>query len=126
MAVGVLIPVHGFAAYLPEALDSVLAEGPAEVVVVDDGSPVPVTLAPAHAARVTVVRRETAGGPAAARESGLAVLDTSLDLVALCDADDAWCPGKLAAQEQALAAESSAGWSFGRALVVGPDDRATG
>lgn len=124
MAVGVLIPVHGFAPYLPEALDSVLAEQPAEIVVIDDGSPTPLALAPGHASRVTLVRRDDAGGPATARATGLQALDPSLELIALCDADDAWQPGKLAAQEQAL--QSDAGWSFGRALVVGPDGRATG
>jgi glycosyltransferase involved in cell wall biosynthesis len=124
MAVGVLIPVHGFAPYLPEALDSVLEQSPAQVVVVDDGSPSPLTLGPEYTDRVTLVRREVAGGPAAARAAGLAALDPSLDLIALCDADDAWTAGKLAAQERAM--EGDAGWCFGRALVVGPDGRPTG
>lgn len=128
MSVGVLVPVHGFAPYLAEALDSVLRQDPPpdRVVVVDDGSPHPLSLHPDHAGRVTLLRREQAGGPAAARASGLDLLEPNIDLIALCDADDAWEPGKLAAQVAALAQEPGAGWAFGRALVVGPDGRATG
>lgn len=128
MLAGVLIPVHGFAPYFAEALDSVLEQGPppAAVVVIDDGSPEPLALHPDHAPRVTLVRRENAGGPAAARAAGLDALGPEVELVALCDADDAWTPGKLAAQVAELEAERDAGWSFGRALVVGPDGRETG
>jgi glycosyltransferase involved in cell wall biosynthesis len=124
--VGVLVPIHGFARYLAEALDSVLEQGPDAVVVVDDGSPVPVRLHPDHAARVVLVRRKAAGGPAAARAAGLEALDASIDVIALCDADDAWEPGKLSAQLEALDAAPDAGWCFGRARIVGPDGRDTG
>ncbi len=127
--VGVIVPVHGFAPYLAEALDAVLAERPAAVVVVDDGSSLPVALHADHvAAGVRLVRREVAGGPAQARAAGLAALEGELETVALCDADDAWAPGLLAALTGALDAEPEpgAGWAFGRALVVGPDGRPTG
>jgi len=127
VSVGVLIPVHGFAPYLAETLDAVLAQGvEMQVVVIDDGSPLPIALVPEHAAAVTLLRREDAEGPAVARETGLAALDPSVDLVALCDADDAWEPGKLAVQLTALAHDPPAGWCFGRALVVGIDGRPTG
>jgi glycosyltransferase involved in cell wall biosynthesis len=127
-AVGVVIPVHGFAPFLAEALDSVLAQDPppAAVVVVDDGSPVAVTLHPDHAGRVQLVRRERAGGPAAARATALQALPAAVGLVALCDADDAWEPGKLAAQVAGLEADGEAGWCFGRAAVVGPGGLPTG
>jgi GT2 family glycosyltransferase len=128
VAVGVLVPIHGFPRYLAEALDSVLEQekAPDVVVVVDDGSAVPVRLHPEHAARVVLVRREASGGPAAARAAGLDALDASVDLVALCDADDAWEPGKLAAQLAAMNEAPDAGWCFGRARIVGPDGRDTG
>lgn len=124
MTVGTIVAVHGWAPYLAEALDSVLAESPDEVVVVDDGSPEPVALHPDHAPRCTLVRRDERDGPAAARATGLRALDS--ELVALCDADDAWQHGHLAAQLAALAAEPDAALGFGRARVVGPDDRPTG
>lgn len=126
--VGVIVPVHGFAPYLPEALDSVLAQRPAPsaVVVVDDASPEPVVLHPDHARRCTLVRRDTCGRPAGARESGLRALSPEVELVALCDADDAWTDGKLAAQLADLGRHPDATLCFGRALVVGTDGRPTG
>jgi hypothetical protein len=49
-----------------------------------------------------------------------------VELVALCDADDAWAAGKLAAQVDAFERFPEAGLCFGRALVVGADGRPTG
>lgn len=126
--VGVIVPVHGFAGYLAEALDGVLGQSPAPdvVVVVDDASPDPVVLHPDHAARCELVRRAACGGPAAARSTGLLAMGDLVDVVALCDADDAWVAGKLAAQLDALARFPAAGVCFGRAVVVGADGRPTG
>lgn len=127
--IGVIVPVHGFAPYLAETLDCVLSqEGAAtlEVVVVDDGSPLPLELHPDHAPHCRLVRREACGGPAAARASGLAALGSAVSLVALCDADDAWLPGKLALERAALEESPDAVACFGRALIVGADGRATG
>lgn len=126
MRIGVVVPVRGFAPYLAEALDCVLAERPDEVVVVDDGSFAPLVLHPDHAPRCTLVRRDEAGGPAAARATGLAALGADVDVVALSDGDDAWEPGKLAAQREALADHPDAALCFGRATIVGSDGRATG
>lgn len=118
-----IVPVHGKAPFLREALASVLAQDPPpdEVLVVDDASPTPLELAEA---RVRVVRRGERGGPAAARQTGLEAL--SSELVALCDADDAWEPGKLAAQLDALRRHPTAALCFGRALVVGENGTPTG
>jgi glycosyltransferase involved in cell wall biosynthesis len=126
--VGVIVPVRGFAPYLAEALDCVLGQdpAPAQVVVVDDGSDEPLELHPDHAGRCTLVRRDAGGGPAAARASGLEELAPGVELVALCDADDAWADGKLAAQVEALARFPEAGLCFGRAFIVGADGRPTG
>lgn len=118
MRVGVVIPVRGPAPYLDEALASVLRERPTQVVVVDDASAEP--LAPEG---VDVVRRETPGGPAAARNDGVAVLADDIEAVAFCDADDAWTPGSLAPR---LAGLDGASLVFGRALIVGADGRPTG
>jgi glycosyltransferase involved in cell wall biosynthesis len=117
---GVIIPVHGFPAFLEETLDAVLAEAPDEVVVVDDGS-----FEPIRSDRVRVVRREQRGGIAAARATGLDALG-DVDVVALCDGDDTWEPGALRALKDGLAAEPRAAAAFGRALVVGIDGRPTG
>lgn len=120
--------MHGFAPYLAETLDCVLGQEPpaAEVVVVDDASPEPLALHPDHAAYCTLVRRKERGGPAAARASGLEALSSQVQIVALCDADDAWTAGALALQSLALSRSPDAGLCFGRALIVGPDGRPTG
>ena len=125
MQVGVIVPVHGWAPYLAEALDSILAEEPDEVVVVDDGSPEPVQLHVDHAARCRVVRLPQQSGLPAARRAGFDALRPATDWVALCDADDAWRPGKLAAQRAALRASGADG-CFVPAEVVGPDGLLTG
>ena len=114
------MPVRAPAPWLGDALAAVLGEGPDEVVVVDDGSVPPVAVP----AGVRLVRLDRGGGPAVAREAGLAALGT--DLVALADADDVWEQGKLAAQLAALERWREAAVCFGRAVVVGPDGRPTG
>lgn len=124
MAVVAIVPVHGPSPYLEGALRALLAQDPPpdDVVVVDDGSPVPVEVPDG---RCRLVRRQERGGPAAARESGLAAAPEA-ELVAFADADDRWLPGKLAAQLEALAAHPDAALCFGRAVVVGPDGEPTG
>jgi glycosyltransferase involved in cell wall biosynthesis len=126
--VGVIVPVHGFAGYLAETLDSLLSQQPVpdRIVVVDDASPEPIVLHPDHASHCTLLRRAVSGGPAGARATGLEALDADATLVALCDADDAWTDGKLAVQLEALDRFPEAGLCFGRALVVGTDGRPTG
>ena len=121
-----IVPVRGRSPFLPQALDAILAQEPApsDVVVVDDASEEPVTLPRGAAGRCRLVRRAARGGPAGARQAGLEALST--ELVALCDADDAWEPGKLAAQLAALGAHPRAALCFGRATVVGPDGAPTG
>ena len=83
--VTVVIPAHdedparitGLVAQLTDA---------ARVVVVDDGSPTP--LSAIHGAEI--IRREHAGGPAAARNTGAASATT--DFVLFLDADTEWNP----------------------------------
>ncbi len=125
-AVGVIVPVRGRAPFLAEALESILTQGPppADVVVVDDASHEPVALPRATAGRCRIVRRDTRGGPAGARQTGLDALRTPL--VALCDSDDAWEPGKLRAQLATLERHPEAALCFGRAVVVGPGGDLTG
>jgi glycosyltransferase involved in cell wall biosynthesis len=105
LSVGVVVPVRGFSPFLAETLDAIAAEGPQEIVVVDDASPEPLALPPGHES-VRLLRRSVRGGPAAGRQDGEQVMGT--DLVAFCDGDDVWEPGSLALRVAALAAHPRA------------------
>lgn len=124
--VGVIVPAHGDVPFLAGTLDSLLAQDPPpdEIVVVDDGSRVPIFLAEHHAARCRLVRRDERGGPGPARATGLDELDSPL--VALADADDAWAAGKLAAQVERLSAQPETAVCFGPVTVVDRRGRETG
>lgn len=101
MKVSVLVPVHDQAAFLPRALESLLAqqEGAWEAVVVDDGSPDPDAVAAAVAAvadpRIRLHRHPTNRGLGAALNTALDA--TGAPVVTYLPADDVWFPGHLAA-----------------------------
>ena len=88
--IGVVIAVRDQAAYLGEALDSVVAQTlpSAEVIVVDDGS-VDGSGDVARARGVRTIRTEGIG-PGGARGAGAAALDT--ELLAFLDGDDRYLP----------------------------------
>lgn len=125
-SVGVVVAVYGWAPFLAETLDGILDQrpAPARVVVVDDGSPEPLRLVAEHARRCELVRIEHVG-LARARAAAAAQLG-DVEWIALCDADDTWEPGSLAARLAALAAHPEAAVGFGSAVVVGTDGRPTG
>ncbi|MFI0351468.1 glycosyltransferase family 2 protein [Actinomadura sp. 9N407] len=105
-SVGVVLPTHNRPELMRRALESVLAQeydGDLRVVVVFDRAEPDRTL---ESDRVQVITNTRSPGLAGARNSGILALDT--DLVASCDDDDAWLPGKLAAQVAALEKEPDA------------------
>jgi glycosyltransferase involved in cell wall biosynthesis len=105
-SVGVVQPTRDRPAELKAALDSVLAQdyqGRVEAVVVHDRSQPDQVLA---GDRVRVLGNARTPGLAGARNTGILALDT--DLVAFCDDDDDWLPGKLTAQVNALQARPGA------------------
>src|SRR5690606_22879299 len=88
------------------ALESVLAQdydGELCAVVVFDRAEPDMSLA---GDRVEVMANSREPGLAGARNTGILALDT--DLIAFCDDDDQWLPGKIAAQAKALEAEPDA------------------
>jgi glycosyltransferase involved in cell wall biosynthesis len=109
----VIIPVHDGAAYLAEAVRSVLAQTvPAdEVVVVDDGSADDsARIASAFGQPVRCVRQPHAGA-AAARNRGVEEIDG--EFVAFLDADDLWLSDKLARQLARLTSKPRVDMVFG-------------
>jgi glycosyltransferase involved in cell wall biosynthesis len=112
--VAALIPVWNGAAFLAEALESVLSQEPAvdEVVVIDDGSTDDSgAIARGFGPRVRCVRQEN-GGLAVARNA--AVRESRSDLIAFLDADDVWPPGRLARLLRALEENPDCGIAQGR------------
>jgi glycosyltransferase involved in cell wall biosynthesis len=100
-SVGVVLPTRDRPELLRRALGAVLAQdypGPVQAVVVHDRSEPDAGLADAD--RVRVLPNTRTPGLAGARNSGILALDT--DLIAFCDDDDRWLPGKLRAQVSAL------------------------
>lgn len=124
MRVGVIVPARAPVPFLAEALDSVLSQdrAPERVVVVDHGA-VGGFAVPEGVEVVGV--DDAGGGPARARDAGVAAL-ADCDWIALLDADDAWERGKLAAQVAAVDARSDTAVCFGRAEVVDERGMATG
>jgi len=102
-----LLPVHNGAAYLSEAIASILAQTRMrlEIIVVDDGSTDGSAEIAAGFQNVQVVR-QSQSGVAAARNAGLRLARG--DYIAFLDADDLWLGGKLAAQLALLRQDAAA------------------
>lgn len=100
--ISVIMPVYNGARFLAGALENVFAQNyqPLEVIVVDDGSTDgSATLAATYGAQIRYTYQPNAG-PAAARNTGLAL--ATGELITFLDVDDRWPAGKLQAQLQYL------------------------
>jgi len=120
--VSVVIPCYNYAHYLPQAIDSALAQSyrPLEVVVVDDGSTddTPAVVA-GYGERIRCIRKANGGLPAA-RNTGIQA--ATYAFVAFLDADDRWAPEFLTTVMAAFAgAGEGCGLVATRAQAFGPD-----
>jgi glycosyltransferase involved in cell wall biosynthesis len=109
--VTVVIPTVGMSRFLRDAVESALADAPAEIVVVNDG-------AEEIAFRGARVVRIEHAGRSAARNRG--VEEARTELVAFLDDDDLVLPGRFARQAEAL---GDAPLTFGRVEVVDGEGR---
>jgi glycosyltransferase involved in cell wall biosynthesis len=109
-AVGVALATHNRPELVRIALTSILEQdypGSIEVVLVFDRSEPDLSLERTDPRRrVRVVTNTRTPGLAGARNTAVLLLDT--DLVAFCDDDDSWLPGKLQAQVERLLAHPDA------------------
>lgn len=114
--VAIVIPCFNDGATVGEAIESGRKQEPCEIVVVDDGSTDPGTLAELDrlAAGGTLVVRQQNQGPAAARMAG--VRATSAGYILPLDADDMLVPGAVTYLADALdrAPEAAVAWGDGR------------
>jgi glycosyltransferase involved in cell wall biosynthesis len=98
--VSVIIPAYNMARFLPQAVESVLAQsyGNLEIQIIDDGSKddTPEVVRQWQSNPRVRVHRQANGGLSHARNQGVAL--TRGSFVALLDADDIWLPQKLALQ----------------------------
>ena len=98
--VSVIVPAFQAEAFLDEALESAQAQDyeNVEVIVIDDGSTDRTSeIAAAHGVRVS---SQANGGPAAARNAGLALARG--DLLTILDSDDIWPSDRLSRQVEYL------------------------
>jgi glycosyltransferase involved in cell wall biosynthesis len=105
MRVSVIIPTYNRAAWVTEAVASVLAQTyrDFELVVVDDGSTDDTLAALAlFGNEAKILRREKRQGVSAARNFGVAA--ATGDWLAFLDSDDLWLPTKLARQVEYIRA----------------------
>jgi glycosyltransferase involved in cell wall biosynthesis len=117
--VSAVIAAYNNAAYLPETLDSILAQtvGDLEVVVVDDASSddTPDRTAP-YAGRIVYHRLSRNRGSAAAWNE--AIRRSTGAFVALAAADDPWLPDRLERQLAVFGARPECGLVYGRMVSV--------
>jgi len=124
----VVIPTYNYAAVLPRAVESVLAqldEVSAELVVIDDGSTddsrqVLDGLLAAHPGRFRVVHKSN-GGASSARNLG--IRETTGDYLIFLDADDELAPAALAALSAHLAAQPQTRLVIGGHIAVSADGK---
>lgn len=103
--VSVVIPAYNAAEYLPEALESVLAQNGdgVEIIVVDDGSTDATPQVISSYGQSLRCVRQLNQGVAVARNRGIEASRGAM--VAFLDADDTWLPGKLLRQFSTLRAK---------------------
>jgi len=111
--VSVVIPAHNNGAFVPQAIESVLAQSYRhhEIIVVDDGSTdnTRETLKP-YLGRITYIFQDNRG-PAVARNRG--VRHSQGAYIAFLDADDVWLEDKLDRQMQFFREHKDVGLVFG-------------
>jgi glycosyltransferase involved in cell wall biosynthesis len=124
LTAGVAIPVYNGAAYIVEALESVLAQSwpVSQIAVVDDGSSdESAAVAAALGPPVQVVSQPNAGiGPARSRAAGM----ITADVIVLMDADDLLPPRSVEVRMAALNARPDLEMVFGHLRpfrLRGPD-----
>jgi len=124
--VSCIITTFNYAHFLPQAIDSALAqtygEDALEVIVVDGASTddTPRVVEP-YLPRITYIREPRNDGVVSSANRGLEA--ASGDLIAFLNADDAWYPTSVERLAEGLAARQDSGLVYGEMEMIGADGR---
>lgn len=96
-SVSVVVTFYRGEKFIERTVRSILSQTvkPAEVIIIDDGSPNPLSLGEELSGQVTVIRNQNQGA-SASRNFGAGVAKSRW--IAFCDGDDIWLPTKLEKQ----------------------------
>jgi len=111
--ISVVVPAYEPGPYLAETLASIAAQSyrPVEIIVVDDGSPTPIRIAPAGGIPLRLIRQPNRG-VSAARNTGLAAAHG--EWLVFLDADDLWTADALRCLAAAMSASPDCAAAHGR------------
>jgi glycosyltransferase involved in cell wall biosynthesis len=120
--VSVIIPYYKQEGFIAETVRSVRRQTYPrfEIIVVDDGSPVPASSVLQESSDVLVLRTSNHGCPAA-RNQGFK--QSSGDYLLFLDSDDLLTPGALEAHVKALSENPAAALSFGAQRIIDQDGK---
>ena len=126
--VSVVMAAKNYALFLPEAIDSLLAQTFAdwELVIVDDGSADATPAVVRHYlndARIRYFRSDALGQ---SRAKNLGIGFSRGEFVAFLDADDAWFPTKLAEQVELLRANENVGVTYTQRELIDETGKSLG
>jgi glycosyltransferase involved in cell wall biosynthesis len=119
--VSAAITTYNRARFLPEAIESVLAQtaDDLEVIVVDDGSTDETeSVVEPFRGRIRYIRQENRGR-SAARNAAVAAAEG--EFVAFCDSDDVWLPDRLERQLPTVLGRPSVAMVHGQVELIGAD-----
>jgi glycosyltransferase involved in cell wall biosynthesis len=117
--ISVIVPAHDAESTLVATVESAQRAGADEIVVVDDGSRDGTRAIARQLTGVTLIERDRAGGPAVARNAGLAA--STGDFVVFLDSDDRMAPTSLVALLGGMSTGVVA--TLGRFLAVDENDQ---
>lgn len=119
-----IIIVYDGAAFLAEAIDSVLAQtfGDWELLIVDDGSrdaslEIATAYVEGYPDRIRSLRHPDHGNHGMSATRNLGIAAARGHYIAFLDSDDIWLPGKLEEQLAVMDARPSLGMIYGRTLI---------
>jgi len=122
--ISAIMPVYNGAAFVAAAIESALGQAyaPLELIVVDDGSTDgSAAIVQGFGDKLTCIHQRNRG-PAAARNAGLQIARG--EIIAFLDADDLWPAGKLACQQERLAADGALDVALGHTQFMQQEEGA--